>query len=829
MDSGLGFVQPMFFVGVVEDRNDPRVEGRVRVRAFGIHGSNREIPTEELPWATLIIGNHDVNFTPPPLNAWVFGFFIDGRDAQQPMVLGLIPSQASALVDPERTGWGAVPAEDYDRQAQGSRPRDLGLAPLSKLATGEFLNETYNEALETNRVRDIPIAGGCARGHNSFGNGNIWTTERGEFDSGRISTRASSADEQSIYQGLRERGLSDAAAKAVIANAIAESNLNPGINEIAPLVPGSRGGFGLIQWTGPRRVALEREASRRGVSVSNVDFQLDYIVQELQTSERRSYNNMLRTNDPIEATRIFSDQNLRPGIPTRIFSDQNLRPGIPNMEKRLAEARRLAGIDFESNIPEPLTVDPGLQRAADDVRKTRAEEIRTRIAAIDAQIEADAGSLTANELEALLKEKEELEKELARIEGANPINATEQEPYSGYAAYADADCINSWEEPSSGYGARYPYNRVIETASGHSIEVDDTPGAERIMIWHRDGSYIQLTGSSTTHKNMSDSYQINERNHHVYIGGNNIVTIEGNSHVLVKGDKIEEIEGDYKQIVHGNVMIGGGKRVEINGAVKTDIRSSSLGLESNVENLNVKTSKNIVFESGESINLLSRNIRIGAEENMSVAGGKGLFLQSDGGDLHLKSSGNVFLNPAESLFLRSEGGTVSIQSGAGIRMNADTLSIRSEGVTNISSGEELLIASEGGSVNLSASNNMGLYASNMHLHSTEFNATGDTVSITSAGVLNLGGNDSAHLSADFVHLNGDFVYIDDEVQLANGQAQDADSADVKERIEPAQFDDEATEEETRAQDAERPTPAVSASKGPGVPPDVTIPRPPTIL
>jgi hypothetical protein len=48
MDSGLGFVQPMFFVGVVEDRNDPRVEGRVRVRAFGVHGSNQDIPTEEL-------------------------------------------------------------------------------------------------------------------------------------------------------------------------------------------------------------------------------------------------------------------------------------------------------------------------------------------------------------------------------------------------------------------------------------------------------------------------------------------------------------------------------------------------------------------------------------------------------------------------------------------------------------------------------------------------------------------------------------------------------------------------------------------------------------
>jgi hypothetical protein len=184
----------------------------------------------------------------------------------------------------------------------------------------------------------------------------------------------------------------------------------------------------------------------------------------------------------------------------------------------------------------------------------------------------------------------------------------QNEPYSGYANPSNTPgCASSWEEPASGYSARYPYNRVIETASGHSIELDDTPGGERIMIWHRNGSYVQITGTSTTHKNMSDSYHINERNHHVYIGGNNIVTIEGDSYVLVKGDKVEEIEGNYKQIVHGNIMLGGAKRVEINGAAKTDIRSSSLGLESNVENLNVRTGKNIIFES---VNLLILNQKI---------------------------------------------------------------------------------------------------------------------------------------------------------------------------------------------------------------------------
>ncbi len=837
MDSGLGFVQPMFFVGVVEDRNDPRVEGRVRVRAFGVHGSNQQIATEELPWATLIIGNHDVNFTPPPLNAWVFGFFIDGRDAQQPMILGLIPAQASELVDPVTRGWGAVPTENYDREGQGSRARDLGLSPMSKLATGEFLNETYNEALETNRVRDIPIAGGCARGHNSVGNGNIWSNDVGErTDNGGISTRASSATESQIYNGLRARGLSDAASKGIIANMIAESNLNSGINEIAPLVPGSRGGYGLIQWTGPRRRALEAEAQKRGVPVSNLDFQLDYVLIELQTTERRSYNNLLRTNDPVEAARIFSEQNLR--------------PGIPNMSKRLGEARRLSGINFDDTTPGPLEdpSQPGRVQQAqlNEQRQSRADEIRSRISDIDSRL------ATANDpsvAQPLIEERTQLEAELKRIEGSGATEGTANEPYSGYAnPVSDPACAHSWDEPPSGYSAKYPYNRVIETASGHSIELDDTPGAERIMIWHHSGSYVQITGTSTTHKNMSDSYDIHEKNNHVYIGGNNLVTIEGDSHVLVKGNKVEEIEGDYKQIVHGNISVGGGGRVEINGADRTDIRSASLSLDSNVENLNIRTSKNIVFDSGETINLKSKNIRIGASENMSVSGEKGLFLESQSGDVHVKSDGNVFLNPNQNLFLRSEGGTISMQSEGSIRMNAGQfLAIRSESYTSISSNQELLMSSEGGSVNIIASDKMGLKASDMFIKgdsdvnikagqnaniegSSDVNIkAGGAGYIQSGAVLNLLAGSDARLTGSNAHIKGATVFIDDIVQLANGGATDAneaESSDEKEPVNPAQFDQVSGDagDQAKAKSAETPIPAQSEAAAPPPPPDRSLPN-----
>ena len=44
-----GFI---WFVGVVEDRNDPEELGRVRVRCLGHHSESLDdIPTGDLPWA----------------------------------------------------------------------------------------------------------------------------------------------------------------------------------------------------------------------------------------------------------------------------------------------------------------------------------------------------------------------------------------------------------------------------------------------------------------------------------------------------------------------------------------------------------------------------------------------------------------------------------------------------------------------------------------------------------------------------------------------------------------------------------------------------------
>jgi hypothetical protein len=138
----------------------------------------------------------------------------------------------------------------------------------------------------------------------------------------------------------------------------------------------------------------------------------------------------------------------------------------------------------------------------------------------------------------------------------------------------------SWTQPSSDYAAKYPYNQVHETESGHFQEWDDTPGAERIRTQHRTGTFTEIQADgSRVNKIVRDNYEIVEANNNVLIKGVCNITIEGNSIVNIKGDKIERISGNYYQEIQGNFeqfvqkeikqTSGGDIDVNVGGAVGT--------------------------------------------------------------------------------------------------------------------------------------------------------------------------------------------------------------------------------------------------------------------
>ena len=160
----MGISNPMWFVGVVENNDDPTKQGRVQVRAFGVHGENtdEEIPTAALPWAICVAGNYEPNNPPPKLNSFVFGMFLDGDEAQHPMIMGLIPAQYTEKHDPDKDKWGVVPGDDAPLRAQGLDPESFGMTQMSRLGRAEDLDATYltpqfSNAIEKQKIADSKL------------------------------------------------------------------------------------------------------------------------------------------------------------------------------------------------------------------------------------------------------------------------------------------------------------------------------------------------------------------------------------------------------------------------------------------------------------------------------------------------------------------------------------------------------------------------------------------------------------------------------------------------------------------------------------------------
>lgn len=120
-------------------------------------------------------------------------------------------------------------------------------------------------------------------------------------------------DGAELVAGLVKRGLPEHIAKGFVMNFQDESGLNPGINERAPIVKGSRGGYGLYQLTGPRRVAFERYADANGLPYDSADAQMDFLVyEELAGSEKAAWEKIQRTKTPGEAAAVIVKEFLRP-------------------------------------------------------------------------------------------------------------------------------------------------------------------------------------------------------------------------------------------------------------------------------------------------------------------------------------------------------------------------------------------------------------------------------------------------------------------------------------------------------------------------------------
>lgn len=87
------------------------------------------------------------------------------------------------------------------------------------------------------------------------------------------------------------------------------------MQEIKPIVAGSKGGWGWCQWTGPRRRAFEAWCKANGFdNLSDDAANYGFLKHELETTEKNALKHLRKTLSLRDATRSFMEKFERPGI-----------------------------------------------------------------------------------------------------------------------------------------------------------------------------------------------------------------------------------------------------------------------------------------------------------------------------------------------------------------------------------------------------------------------------------------------------------------------------------------------------------------------------------
>ena len=153
-------------------------------------------------------------------------------------------------------------------------------------------------------------------------------------------------------------------AAAIIGNAGHESGGFKSLQEKKPVVPGSRGGYGIMQWTGPRRREYEAYCKRNNLDPANMESNYKFLFVELKGEEGR------RALPKLKAMKTL-DQKVES------FMKTFLRPGIPHLNSRkiwaaraLAAYRNRPDVLFDP-IPKEVEIKP-------DIKHTETEKVETK-------------------------------------------------------------------------------------------------------------------------------------------------------------------------------------------------------------------------------------------------------------------------------------------------------------------------------------------------------------------------------------------------------------------------------------------------------------------
>ena len=624
------FAKDGFFwwVGVVEDRKDPLKLGRVKVRILGYHFADLQtLPTEDLPWAMpmqpiLSAANSGVGDAPvgPVEGTWCIGFFADGADCQQPIVMGTIgaipnssatciANSQSSTANQQKNAQGnsigltvtstATTASNTSSnaithtlppltQAQTQSLMDaLGQKESSSVPGGAQNYSTVNSigyvgkyqmgasTLQTLGYITAPVGGG-SRKNSELSNSNIWTGKDGINSESDFLNNKNNVQETSMFSNL---------------NMNYNTLVNNGTIDSSNSTPDQTAGYlaaaHLVGAGGATQLAKGTVKADANGTTASTYYALG--------SNAVGGNGSVLANAPAP-------------LPVSSLNSSNTNYAGSLNNPKLGS-------------PDAFTDPNAVYPTCDYSGRQDTNQLAT-----------NNDSLNGSPLP---------DKDKNRVKDITIANQYD---------------VN-WDEPPSAFKAKYPYNHVKQTESGHVVEFDDTPNAERIHIWHRTGTYVEIDQYGTvSYKVKGDNYEVMARNSNVYVGGNYNVTVEGAHNLQIKNTLNVEVLGHTTVNLKGNA--------DINVSETLNLKAQNINIEAQ-QNLNMYA-QNMYQHTSTDWDVTANNyanVKTGGSLNFTVGGNEehriSGTLDADASIINVNSGTSSPIAPVDAIKTGLPNGVVS--------------------------------------------------------------------------------------------------------------------------------------------------------------------------
>jgi predicted chitinase len=645
------------FTGVVENRQDPLKLGRCQVRIVGIHTDDKTLlPTADLPWAYPVqpvtsaaisgIGNSPVGPVP---GTWVVVMFRD-EDQQMPIIMGTIggipqtKSGARALDDSNDsilpTDGGFLTSSDGTVVTDGSG---------NPITTGT--NQANNSAPTTPTPAAVPVAK----------SGDTITKLTPPPKSG--ATNKASDGIKALIAACDKVGLTTKYAKAaVLGIAGGESKWVPQLEAYNYNPVRLKQIFSTAT---PEVVERYSFASKKGMSREEFfqffygpDFRGKNFLGNKTNQDGGKYfgRGFIQLTGRGNYERYNKLANQKFGLNLDIANNPD------SLDADLETSALVAAIYITDRVKgwEKLMYEPGFFQAAKNAVGVNSPDIAlvkqqyyeyfldgsNDPVSTNKNATATEPNLTPEEIAKASPEKQEAYKEdrsgnsaqygFTDPSGKYPLRDHMNESDTNRLARGiiDGTCFKfkdavrkidipiaggkTYSQPLSAYNTVYPYNKVMETESGHIMEFDDSPDGERIHLYHRKGTFLEIDpNGSQTNFIVGDGYQIVLRNNNIYIVGTANLTVGGNINILCQGDAKIEVEGrsnialkgDAELGVAGNLdmTVGGDYKLKVDGDYNietTNLTTKTTGyqIHDSAADWSVKSAGNVAVNAGGNFN-----------------------------------------------------------------------------------------------------------------------------------------------------------------------------------------------------------------------------------